>query len=120
MWSSLELGWWVLVLLPRLVRPNLLFNKLILSRFRSSDFFVEDCGIRCQSKCIVWIFELGVFVWQTPVERTTETLEKVPEMRVSTLTPSSVKLVQRCGAWEELAPPNSAAVEQMQVSQSTL
>lgn len=57
---------------------------------------------------------------QKPVDRTPEHLEKVPEMRVSTLTPSSVKLVQRCDAWEELAPPNSATVEQMQVLESLL
>lgn len=54
------------------------------------------------------------------MDRTTEQLEKVPEMRVSTLTPSSIKLIQRCGAWEQLAPPNSATVEQMQVLESRL
>eukprot|EP00210_Caulerpa_lentillifera_P000849 g822.t1 len=42
-------------------------------------------------------------------------MDEVPEMRVSTLTPSSVELIRRCGAWDDLAPPNSAAVEQMQV-----
>ena len=40
----------------------------------------------------------------------------VPEMRVSTLIPSTVSLLKRCGAWEELKPPISAAVEQMQVA----
>ena len=44
-----------------------------------------------------------------------DTQTDVPEMRVSTLIPSTVGLLKRCGAWEELKPPVSAAIEHMQV-----
>ncbi|CAL8467656.1 g7194 [Coccomyxa elongata] len=39
----------------------------------------------------------------------------VPDLRVSTVTPASVQLLQSVGAWEHIAPPRSAAFQHMQV-----
>ena len=38
-----------------------------------------------------------------------------PELRVSTLTPASVRQFEESGAWDSMAPPRSAAFRQMQV-----
>lgn len=38
-----------------------------------------------------------------------------PELRVSTLTPASVRLFEESGAWDSMAPPRSAAFRHMQV-----
>ena len=42
-------------------------------------------------------------------------LEGPPGARVSTVTPASVRLLERVGAWAHLAPPTSAAFADMQV-----
>ena len=41
-------------------------------------------------------------------------LPPVPGLRVSTLTPASGRLVERAGAWRDVAPPYSAAFDTMQ------
>ena len=38
-----------------------------------------------------------------------------PELRVSTLTPASVRQIKESGAWDDMAPPRSAAFRHMQV-----
>ncbi|EIE24634.1 flavin-dependent monooxygenase [Coccomyxa subellipsoidea C-169] len=45
----------------------------------------------------------------------TSALQEVPDLRVSTITPASVQLFQDVGAWDDIAPPRSAAFQQMQV-----
>ncbi|KAK9816974.1 hypothetical protein WJX72_007658 [[Myrmecia] bisecta] len=39
----------------------------------------------------------------------------VPELRVSTVTPATIDVLRRIGAWEDLQPPRSAAFATMQV-----
>ncbi|KAK9825846.1 hypothetical protein WJX81_003187 [Elliptochloris bilobata] len=46
-------------------------------------------------------------------------LPPVPGLRVSTLTPASVRLIERAGAWRDVAPPHSAAFKTMQVWDSS-
>lgn len=46
----------------------------------------------------------------------TSPLPEVPDLRVSTVTPASVQLFQDIGAWEDVAPPRSAAFQHMQVT----
>ena len=41
-------------------------------------------------------------------------LPPVPGLRVSTLTPASGRLLERAGAWRDVAPPYSAAFDTMQ------
>ena len=50
---------------------------------------------------------------QGPVD-VSAALSEFPELRVSTVTPASVKLLQGMGAWEDVAPPRSAAFARMQ------
>ena len=38
-----------------------------------------------------------------------------PELRVSTLTPASIRQFEESGAWDNMAPPRSAAFRHMQV-----
>lgn len=38
-----------------------------------------------------------------------------PELRVSTITPGSVEFLKRTVAWQDVAPPKSAAFKTMQV-----
>ena len=42
-------------------------------------------------------------------------LGEAPELRVSTLTPASVRLFSEAGAWDDMAPPRSAPFQHMQV-----
>lgn len=56
---------------------------------------------------------LILFCFQAPLKTS---WSEVPEIRVSTLTPASVEILQKCRAWDALAPPCSAPVEAMQVS----
>ncbi len=46
----------------------------------------------------------------------TSALQEVPDLRVSTITPASVQLFQDVGAWDDIAPPRSAAFQHMQVA----
>lgn len=52
---------------------------------------------------------------QSPPEVTTP-LPVVPDLRVSTVTSASVQLFKDVGAWEDIAPPRSAAFHHMQVA----
>ncbi len=45
----------------------------------------------------------------------TSPFSSVPDLRVSTVTPASVQLLQSVGAWDDVAPPRSAAFQHMQV-----
>ncbi len=49
----------------------------------------------------------------------TSPLSNVPDLRVSTVTPASVQLLQSVGAWEDIAPPRSAAFQHMQETRLT-
>lgn len=42
-------------------------------------------------------------------------LAEFPELRVSTITPASVRLLQNVVDWQDIAPPKSAAFSDMQV-----
>lgn len=44
------------------------------------------------------------------------TLVEFPGLRVSTLTPASISLVKKVGAWEYVQPPYSASFTGMEVS----
>lgn len=46
-------------------------------------------------------------------------LPPVPGLRVSTLTPASGLLLERAGAWRDVAPPHSAAFDTMQARSRT-
>lgn len=42
-------------------------------------------------------------------------LPEFPELRVSTITPASINLLQKTVDWQDIAPPKSAAFSKMQV-----
>ena len=52
---------------------------------------------------------------QPPQDTLARPLPGVPDLRVSTLTPASLELLARCGAWQHLAGPRSAPFADMQV-----
>ena len=51
---------------------------------------------------------------RAPPPEAPSTLPPVPGLRVSTLTPASVRLIEKAGAWRDVAPPHSAAFDTMQ------
>ena len=44
-----------------------------------------------------------------------QSLSPVPENRVSTITPATVRLLQQAGSWSHVQPPTSASFSRMQV-----
>ena len=52
---------------------------------------------------------------RAPLPEVTASLDQAPDLRVSTLTPSSVRLFTESGAWGDMAPPRSAPFQHMQV-----
>ena len=52
---------------------------------------------------------------RAPLPEVTASLGQAPDLRVSTLTPSSVRLFTESGAWGDMAPPCSAPFQHMQV-----
>lgn len=51
---------------------------------------------------------------RAPPPEAPSTLPPVPGLRVSTLTPASMRLIEKAGAWRDVAPPHSAAFDTMQ------
>jgi len=54
---------------------------------------------------------------RAPLPEVSTPLGEAPELRVSTLTPASVRLFRESGAWDDMAPPRSAPFQHMQVLQ---
>lgn len=52
---------------------------------------------------------------RAPLPEVISPLAEAPELRVSTLTPASVRLLRESGAWDDIAPPRSATFKHMQV-----
>lgn len=52
---------------------------------------------------------------RAPLPEASAPLGVTPELRVSTLTPASVRLFCEAGAWDDMAPPRSAPFQHMQV-----
>ncbi len=52
---------------------------------------------------------------RAPLPEVSAPLGEAPELRVSTLTPASVRLFSEAGAWDDMAPPRSAPFQHMQV-----
>ena len=52
---------------------------------------------------------------RAPMPEVSAPLGQAPELRVSTLTPASVRLFSEAGAWDDMAPPRSAPFQHMQV-----
>ena len=52
---------------------------------------------------------------RAPLPEVSTPLGEAPELRVSTLTPASVRLFSEAGAWDDMAPPRSAPFQHMQV-----
>ena len=60
--------------------------------------------------------ELRVLVVdRVPLPQVTAPEVDPPELRVSTLTPASVRQFEESGAWDSMAPPRSTAFRHMQV-----
>ena len=60
--------------------------------------------------------ELRVLVVdRVPLPQVSALEVEAPELRVSTLTPASVRQFEESGAWDSMAPPRSAAFRHMQV-----
>ena len=60
----------------------------------------------------MWLIS-APFVQEPP--STSGRLAEYPELRVSTITPASVRLLKKTVDWQDVAPPKAAAFQKMQV-----
>lgn len=97
-------------LLQRVLHPPLASNSTLLARAWCSC----SCNmIHTSYKCItLMLHPLHAHLQTPPLELR---FPKYPDLRVSTITPSSIKILQDAGAWGEIEPPYSAAFTDMQV-----
>ncbi|CAD7704654.1 unnamed protein product [Ostreobium quekettii] len=58
---------------------------------------------------------VAVLDQKTPEDKLASSLSPIPEMRVSTLTPASIQLLEKTGAWDRILPPSCASFSHMQV-----